>query len=69
MRRFERLAQRSRLVRYAWDSLMTLGLIKRTRDLSRLHRALQARAPGTNPGDDLTRAVERVRQLVGGRVT
>ena len=69
MRRFERLAGRSGVVRRVWNGLMTLGVIKRTRDLSRLHRALQARAPGTTPGEDLARAVERVRQLVGERVT
>jgi hypothetical protein len=60
-----------------WDRLVDLGLIKRTRDLTRVHRALQARHPsagladatGARPPDDLARAVARVRQVMRERAT
>jgi mitochondrial fission protein ELM1 len=54
---------------WAWGQVMALGVTKRTRDLTRLHRALQAHPPGAPREDDLGRAVARVRQLVGERVT
>jgi len=48
-----------------WDRLVDLGLIKRTRDLTRVHRVVAARGPDSRPPDDLERAVARVRQLAG----
>ena len=52
-----------------WDRLVDLGLIKRTRDLTRVHRVVEARAVGTGAPDDLQRAVVRVRRLVRERPT
>jgi mitochondrial fission protein ELM1 len=52
-----------------WDRLVGLGLIKRTRDLTRVHRVVEAREVGTAAPDDLERAVARVRQLVRERPT
>jgi uncharacterized protein len=69
MRRFQRLAERRGLVGLVWDGLLTLGVIKRTRDLTRLHRALEGRGPEARTDDDLARAVARVRQLMGERLT
>jgi hypothetical protein len=52
-----------------WDRLVGLGLIKRTRDLTRVHRVVGAREPDSRPPDDLARAVARVRQLARERST
>jgi hypothetical protein len=52
-----------------WDRLVGLGLIKRTRDLTRVHRVVGAREPHSRPPDDLARAVARVRQLARERST
>ena len=46
---------------------MELGLIKRMRDLTRVHRVVEARGEGAGAPDDLERAVARVRQLVRER--
>jgi hypothetical protein len=47
-----------------------LALVTRTRDVTKVHRALETRAPaGAAPLDDLARAVARVRQLVRERLT
>lgn len=70
MRRLQRWAERQRgPARWAWDVVMSLGVTKRTRDLTRLHRALEGKPPGTTGDDDLARAVARVRQLVDERLT
>jgi hypothetical protein len=54
----------------AWDRLVDLALVTRTRDVTKVHRALETRAPaGAAPLDDLARAVARVRQLVRERLT
>ena len=67
-RRLQRWAERrGGWVGRGWEALVTLGLVKRTRDLTRLHRALEARR--AEPPDDLARAVERVRRLVAERPT
>ena len=50
-----------------WDRLVELGLIKRMRDLTRVHRVVEARGEGAGAPDDLERAVARVRQLVRER--
>jgi mitochondrial fission protein ELM1 len=47
-----------------WDRLVDLGLIKRTRDLTRVHRVVEARGAASGAPDDLERAVARVRQLM-----
>ncbi len=52
-----------------WDRLLDLGLIKRTRDLTRVHRVVEAREAGSPRPDDLARAVARVRQLARERPT
>ena len=52
-----------------WDRLVGLGLIKRTRDLARVHGVVGGRGPGSHPPDDLERAVARVRQLARERLT
>jgi mitochondrial fission protein ELM1 len=52
-----------------WDRLVDLGLIKRTRDLARVHRVVAARQSESHPPDDLARAVARVRQLMRERPT
>jgi hypothetical protein len=52
-----------------WDRLVDLGLIKRARDLTRVHRALTGRRADVPGSDDLERAVARVRQLVRERPT
>jgi mitochondrial fission protein ELM1 len=69
-RRLQRWAEGRRgLAGWAWEGVMALGIAKRTRDLTRLHRALHARPPGATGADDLARAVARVRQLVRERLT
>ena len=50
-----------------WDRLVELGLIKRMRDLTRVHRVVEARGEGAGAPDDLERAVARVRQLMRER--
>ena len=70
-RRVQRWVER-RQARWAtglWDRLVDLGLIKRTRDLTRVHRVVGARGPDPSPPDDLERAVARVHQLVRERPT
>jgi hypothetical protein len=52
-----------------WDGLVDLGLIKRTRDLTRVHRVVEARGAAPPAPDDLERAVARVRQLLRERPT
>jgi hypothetical protein len=70
MRRLQNGAERlGGVAGWAWGQVMALGLTKRTRDLTRLHRALQAHPPGAPREDDLGRTVARVRQLMGERVT
>jgi mitochondrial fission protein ELM1 len=66
-----RLEGRPDCIGRGWARLVELGLVKRTRDLTRVHRALQARGPAeaAGPSDDLARAVARVRQLARERLT